>query len=267
MKQYPAMFKLKLIEGMQYRAAAWAGISTQFFWGFMLIMVYQAFYRSSAEPQPLNFKQLVAMLWLNQAFLALIMVWWQDNDLLDSITNGHVVYELCRPYDMYSFWFARLIGTRLSRVALRFLPILVIAFLLPEPYRMSLPASWDAFALFILSMVLSLLLVSALSMFVYVLTFITLSSSGAKLLVAGLQEFLGGAYIAIPLMPKWLQIVCNFFPFRYMSDLPFRIYSGNIIGSGAYTQICAQAAWIVGLILLGRLSFSRIARRIVIQGG
>ena len=28
-------FKMRLINGLQYRTAAWAGVFTQFFWGFM----------------------------------------------------------------------------------------------------------------------------------------------------------------------------------------------------------------------------------------
>ncbi len=114
MSGYIGMFRMKLIAGMQYRAAAWAGIATQFFWGFMLLMIFHAFYRSSGIEPALSWNQLVAYMWLNQAFLAVIMLWYVDSELLGGITDGQVAYELCRPYDMYSFWFARLTAARLS---------------------------------------------------------------------------------------------------------------------------------------------------------
>ena len=43
MKAYISVFKLRLINGLQYRAAAFAGVATQFFWGIMHIMIYEAF--------------------------------------------------------------------------------------------------------------------------------------------------------------------------------------------------------------------------------
>ena len=45
MKAYFTYFKLKFISSLQYRLAAIAGISTQFFFGFIYIMVYIAFYK------------------------------------------------------------------------------------------------------------------------------------------------------------------------------------------------------------------------------
>ncbi len=267
MSSYFSMFRMKLIAGMQYRAAAWAGIATQFFWGLMLLMIFQAFYRSSGTEPPLSWSQLVAYMWLNQAFLAMIMLWYVDGELLSSITDGQVAYELCRPYNMYGFWFARLAATRLSSVALRCLPILVVSFLLPEPFRMMLPASIESLGAFLLSMCLSLLLVTAVSMFIYILTFITMSSSGSRLFIGIAAEFLAGQVIPLPLMPQWLQKVLNFLPYRYISDLPFRLYSGNISGYDAVFQIGVQVAWILGLCLLGKLAYGKIMRRIVIQGG
>lgn len=267
MRAYSAIFRMRLIAGMQYRAAAWAGVATQFFWGFMYIMIYLAFYRSSSAEPPMTIEQLVAYMWLQQSFLAIIMLWWQDGDLLSQITSGHVAYELCRPYNLFYFWYARLLALRLSNVTLRCLPILTVAFLMPEPYRMSLPAGAVALLLFLLSLLLALLLVAAISMFIYILTFITMSPVGSRLIVGVAAEFLAGSVIPVPLMPLWLQKVLNFLPFRYTADLPFRLYSGSIAGSGAFFQIFIQLFWIVMLLFTGNLMFRQILRRIVIQGG
>jgi ABC-2 type transport system permease protein len=267
MKPYVSIFRMKFIAGTQYRAAAWAGIATQFFWGFMLLMIYRAFYRSSGTEPPITWRQLVSYIWLNQAFLAAIMLWLTDGELLSGITDGHVAYELCRPYDMYAFWFARLAASRLSSMTLRCLPILTVAFVVPEPFRMTLPPSADALAAFLLSMSLSLFLVTALSMFIYILTFVTMSATGSRLIVGIAAEFLTGQTVPIPLMPEWLQRVLDFLPYRYISDLPFRLYGGNIAGSEALFQVGLQMAWIAALYGLGIIAFKRIMGRVVIQGG
>ena len=267
MNMYLSMFRMRFIAGMQYRAAAWAGVATQFFWGFMYIMIFRAFYASSSTEPPMPWPQLVSYMWLQQAFLAIIMLWWQDNDLLSSISTGQVAYELSRPYDLFRMWYARLLAMRLSNVLLRCVPILVVAAFLPAQYRLALPAGIGSAAMFLLSLFLSLFLVAAISMFIYITTFVTLSPMGARLLIGVASEFLQGSVIPIPLMPEGLQRVLSFLPFRYASDLPFRLYSGNISGADALFQICVQFVWIVALLALGNLAFKRIMRRVVIQGG
>jgi ABC-2 type transport system permease protein len=258
---------MKFISGLQYRAAAWAGISTQFAWGFALIMLYKAFYASSNVELPMPWEQLVNYLWLQQAFVALIMLWSQDGDLLSQIVDGQVAYELCRPYDLFGLWYFRLLAGRLSSVLLRLIPLLIIALIIPAPYRLTLPPNLSAFGLFLLSMAFSALLVVAISMFIYILTFITLSSVGARLAVGVFSDFLMGGLIPIPLMPTWLQRILNWFPFRYIADLPFRLYSGNISGADALRQVAVQLVWLALLLIVGKLCFKRIFRNIVIQGG
>jgi ABC-2 type transport system permease protein len=258
---------MRLMAGLQYRAAAWAGVATQFFFGFMYIMIFKAFYASSNSVPPMEWSQLVSYMWLQQAFLAIIMLWWQDGELLSGITSGNVAYELCRPYDLFSFWYVRLLAMRLSNVLLRCLPILIIAFLVPTSYRMGLPASPLAAFLFLLSLTIALFLVSVISMFIYILTFVTLSPLGARLIIGVAAEFLQGSVIPIPLMPTWLQNVLNWLPFRYTSDLPFRIYSGNIAGVDALFQIGIELIWVIGLFILGAWAFRQVLRRVVVQGG
>ncbi len=75
MKQYISFFKLKFSVGLQYRAAALAGIATQVFFGLVYIMVYTAFYRSGKTSVDMTYQQLVTYMWLNQAFFSLICVW------------------------------------------------------------------------------------------------------------------------------------------------------------------------------------------------
>ena len=77
-----------IINGLQYRLAAYAGISTQFAWGFMNILLFHAFYSENPANFPMQFEQFAAYTWLNQALLAMIAVWFWDRSIFDDITNG-----------------------------------------------------------------------------------------------------------------------------------------------------------------------------------
>lgn len=267
MKAYFSVFKLRLINGLQYRIAALAGIATQFFWGFMFIMIYEAFYNSTTQVPPISLHQLITYVWLQQAFLAFIMLWFRDGEIFNLITSGNIAYELCRPCGIYGFWYAKLLAQRLSGALLRCFPILFVAFLLPEPYNMTLPQDFSTFCMFMISLILGLMVVVSISMLIYISVFITMSPTGSLLMIGVLGEFLAGSIIPVPLMPEWLQRIVYLLPFRYTADMPFRVYSGNIPHNEALTGILIQLLWILVLAFIGNMALKKALRRVIIQGG
>ncbi len=267
MKPYISLFKMRVLKGLQYKTAAIAGILTQFFWGIMYIMIFEAFYSSTTNPQPISLVELAQVVWLQQSFLVFIMLWFRDNELITQITSGQIAYELCRPMNLYSFWYAKLIAQRLSAAMLRCLPILLVASLLPEPYRFSLPPDLITFLLFIVTLFLGLLLIVSISMMIYISIFYTMSGTGSLLIFGVFGEFFAGMLIPVPLMPDALRRVVYLLPFRYASDLPFRIYAGNIGTREAIISIGVQILWLSVLVLIGRMWIKNALRRVVIQGG
>lgn len=267
MKAYLSVFKLRLSNGLQYRAAAMAGIATQFFWGFMVIMVYEAFYRHASVEPPIALSQLVTYIWLQQSFLAFVAVWFRDNELFQLITTGNIAYELCRPRGLYGLWFAKLLAQRVSSALLRSSPILVFSFLLPHPYRLSPPPDEKALLVFITALLLGLLIMVALSMLIYISVFVTMSPVGSLLLFGVFGEFMAGLIIPVPLMPAWLQKIVYALPFHFTADFPFRVYSGHIPAAEALPDILIQLLWLLALVGFGKVAMDRMLRRVVIQGG
>lgn len=267
MKTYISVFKLRLYNGLQYRSAAIAGVATQFFWGFMIIMVFEAFYSEALDNPPISLSQLITYVWLQQSFLAFIMLWFRDNELFQLITTGNIAYELCRPSDTYSFWYAKLLAQRLASALLRSFPILIVAFFLPQPYRMSIPPDFATFLLFITTLILGLFLLVSISMMIYISVFVTMSAVGSLLMFGVLGEFFAGMIIPIPLMPDWLQNIVNLLPFRLTADFPFRVYTGHIPKEEAWKGILFQLMWLAALVGLGKFAMRKALHRVVVQGG
>jgi ABC-2 type transport system permease protein len=267
MKPYISIWKMRFLNGLQYRTAALAGLATQVFFGFIYIMIIVAFYSQNASNQDISLKELADYVWLQQAFLAFIALWFRDNEIFQLITSGNIAYELCRPCGLYEFWYAKLLGQRLSNALLRCFPVLFIVFLLPEPYRLSIPPSFGSFALFVIALLLGLLLLIAISMLIYISVFWTMSPVGSTLMIAVAGEFFSGMIIPVPLMPSWVQNIANALPFRWTADFPFRVYSGHIPEDQALWGILIQLVWIAAIVGVGKISIRRALRQVIVQGG
>ena len=82
-----------------------------------------------------------------------------------------------------------------------------------------------------------------------------------------LADILSGLTIPIPFFPLFLQKISNILPFRYISDLPFRVFVGNIGIKEGLISIVFQIIWIIILVLLGKIIMKKALRKAVIQGG
>ncbi|MBE5766675.1 MAG: ABC transporter permease [Clostridiales bacterium] len=267
MKKYLSFFRIRFLAGLQYRAAAWGGIATQYAWGGMTILMFHAFYQNAENSFPMTFRELSSYIWLQQSLLAMFMTWFYDNDIFDSITSGSISYELCRPCDLYSMWFVKNMAIRLSRVVLRCVPILLVAIFLPDPFGMRLPPDITSALLFPVSMVLGFLVLVSFNMLIYISAFYTISPMGIRILVSSITEFFAGALIPIPFFPEWLQSFMYALPFASVQNTPFLIYVGHLNTAEALQSICLQAVWLIVLLAAGRILIKHALKKVVVQGG
>lgn len=263
---YLTYFRSELLTKLQYRTAAYAGIATQFFWGLIYALVYTAFY-SHASIDSINLNELMSYVWLNQAFIMIVYLSIKDPEINDAITTGTVGYELCRPYNLYIWWYIKLLSKRFAATLLRCLPIIFVAFILPHPYNLSLPSSLLSFILFIVALLLGSLVAVSINMIVQIITFYTYQDKGISSIVYSIGGLLSGFIIPLPLMPDILLKITNYLPFRYIGDLSFRIYSGNIDINTGLKCIVMQIVWILILVIIGQVLLSFSLKKVSIQGG
>ena len=265
MKTYLSLFRIRFINGLQYRAAALAGLSTQFAWGFMEILAFSAFYRANPAAFPMEFSHLVSYIWIQQAFLALLMPWGGGLNIGENIISGNIAYDLARPMNLYNRWFFEMVANKISNFALRCSPILLVAFFLPEPFRLSLPTSPFQFLMFAVSITLTLCLVTAYQLIDATSIFYTMSRYNVIFVIAG--DFFAGNYIPLPFFPESIRKIVELSPFGAMANMPLRIYSGNISGMDAIYGICLQIFWLTILLLMGKGLMRKALLRVVTQGG
>jgi ABC-2 type transport system permease protein len=258
---------------LQYRAAALAGLWTQIFWGLVLIMVYEAFYRSSTAPdrQPMTFRQIVDYVWLGQALLAMLP-WNADAEVRAMVRSGAVAYELCRPVDLYSLWYARAVALRTAPTILRAAPLCLIAMcVFPliglSDWRLAPPPTWAAAGGFAAALACALLLGCAITTLINISLIWTLGGDGVVVLMTAAVTFFSGMIIPLPLFPEWAQPVLRWLPFAGLADLPFRVYAGNIVSPQIIVVLIRQMMWTIVLIAFGRWLLARAMRAIVVQGG
>jgi len=262
MRPYAAILSMRFRALLQYRAAAVAGFGTQLFWGLIRMMIFLAFYENSSAKTPMNVEQVVAYVWLGQAFLLLIP-FRSDQELEQLIRTGNVAYELLRPVDLFNFWYSRAIATRFAPTMLRSIPLLIIATLAGWIHWGGLPS----IAAGIAALAAATLLSAAISTIMTITIFWTISGKGINSLLTTLSYFFSGLIVPLPLFPDFLQPLLNFLPFRGLGDVPFRLLIGQMPAGELPMLLAHQLGWTIALVLFGRWLLRRAMAKLIIQGG
>jgi ABC-2 type transport system permease protein len=271
MKPYLSYLRARFRMMLQYRLAAFAGVVTQVFWGFIKIMILEAFYSHTAVVQPITFDQAVVYVWLGQAFFALLP-WNIDPQIQRMVNTGSVSYELIRPLDLYTIWYFRNVAWRSGAILLRCIPLIAFAAgILPltglADIALRAPPDISSFILWLVSMTLALALSCAITTLLHVSMMWTISGKGVAVVVPAAVWIFSGMIIPLPLFPDKLQLFFKMLPFHGLVDTPLRIYSGNIEASEALVALLIQAVWIFALIAAGKVLARRGFGKIAIQGG
>lgn len=267
MKTVLSVFRIRFINSMQYRAVLLGDILTRFVWGLMEILAFSALYRTGHAAFSMDFPQTVSYIWMQQALYTMFIVVFGDDEIYSSIGSGSIAYELVRPVNLYDRWFSQSAANRIASTVLGCLPVLLVAFVMPAPYRMSLPLDTTQFLLFVLSSLLALCVVVAFAMLMYISLFYTLSQRGIKIIATAVTTFLSGGIIPLPFFPEPVLAVVRWLPFAAMQNMPLRIYAGDIAGMDAFQGVVFQLFWLGALVLLGRQAMRLSLKRVVVQGG
>jgi ABC-2 type transport system permease protein len=270
LRPYQAVFRARFTLLLQYRAAAFAGFATQCWWGGIKVMVLAAFFRSAATT-PMTLRQAIDYVWLGQAFLTLLP-WSVDPEIARMVRSGDVAYERLRPVDAHGYWYARAVARRTATPLLRAIPMILTAGVLFHAlglgnWALSGPASVEAAALYLLSMVLVVALSAGIATIMDVATVAALSERGVNAVVGPLVIVLSGSLVPLPLFPDWLQPALRLQPFAGLLDTPFRIYGGHLGLADALIALGRQAGWVVVMIVIGRMAMQRVMARLQAQGG
>ncbi|WP_126283900.1 ABC transporter permease [Burkholderia stagnalis] len=271
-RPYAAAFAARFKTMLQYRAAAWAGFTTQCWWGALKVMVFAAFYRHAAHAHtPMTLEQAITYTWLAQALFSL-QPWSGAPDIASAVRTGGVSFDRLRPVDTYAWWFMRalawLSARALPRVALMFVAAAIVLPLVGlGEWAWRPPADAAHAALFAVSLLLMIVLAASFVMLLNLCIAATLTDRGINTFAPAFVILFSGNLIPLGFFPDRIQPLLIAQPFAGMLDIPSRIYIGTLGGAAAYAGLALQAFWIVVFVALGRKGLGSVMARLEVQGG
>ncbi len=267
LRPYFAILRKTFTGKLQYRGGTWGSLITNAFWGCARAAILVAFYKYGSGEADLSMRQAVTMVWLQQMTLNLLPGFGMDWGVWSKVVRGEVAYELLRPLDLYTHWYANSIAIRIAPFLLSILPVGLTGFLVPGDLGMGLPASLPHFLAFLLTLATGLLISCAAICITYAMLMDVSVGTGPAGIFMTTTQILAGSLLPLQLWPQSMQAIMRYQPFAGMMDLPLRFYVGSEPLSSLPGVLFLQLFWAFVLVILGRLWVNRNLSKLTIQGG
>lgn len=187
-----------------------------------------------------------------------------DRTLAGQIEQGQIAMQLIKPYHVQTMMMFEALGEAGFRLLMFTVPILLVIVPL---FHLQAPPDRALLGWTLVSFALAFVINSQVNFLVGCLAFYLKNINGvirAKMIT---MDFLSGVMIPFSFFPLWTQKLVTFFPFQGISYIPVTIYLGKRGGPALAQALLLQAAWGVGLFLLGRWLWNRAVRQVTLQGG
>jgi ABC-2 type transport system permease protein len=254
---------LSIRKHITYRAATFAGLMTNFFFGLLRAAVMVALYGARQEVAGMTLQDAITFTGLTQAVIAFLSLFsWYD--IIHSVHSGQIGSDLLKPINYFTYWLAQDLGRAVVNLVLRGLIIMIFYAIV---FDISRPDSLRGWFTLIIAMTLAWITSFSFRFLINLLAFWSPDARGYGRLFFSLSWFLSGFLMPMRFLPDWFVKLCYLTPFPHMINTIIEIYLGLLSREEILQALQAQAIWIIILIGTGQLVFNAGVKRLVIQGG
>ncbi len=187
-----------------------------------------------------------------------------DRTLAQQVVQGEIALQLIKPFHVQTVMLSEALGEALFRLLMFTAPILLVVVPL---FGLSSPPDPALYGWTVLSFALAFLVNAQLNFLVGCLAFYLKNIIGVIRAKMVIMEFLTGVLVPFTFFPAWFQSAMEWLPFQAISYVPVTVYLGLRTGHDLIISLIVQAAWALGLFVLGRLLWSVSVKHVTLQGG
>ncbi|MFA6960365.1 MAG: ABC-2 family transporter protein [Opitutaceae bacterium] len=230
-----------------------------------VFILWGAAYHGQTEIGGFNLDQTLTYFVVILVMQFFIGAFSEDYQISEEIRNGLINQFLLKPINYYLYRFSIFVAARIVSGFLALLPILIALPLLKD--HIVLPDELWRLALGLPAMIMAALIQFTIAYIFGLLTFWFLEIQSFIILSLAIETMLGGQMFPLDLMPAWFFRVSQWLPYYYQMYFPSAIFTGRLDHAQALNGLVIQAFWVIALLGLAQLLWTRGLRRHTAVGG
>lgn len=262
MRAYIEIAKKSFSNNMAFRADFFLGLLNTMIMIFVNVAIWTALYGGKSEVNGITFSMVVTNFVIGLSISNALSV--NDFMIAGKVHGGDISTDLLRPLNINMVMMAETVGNNLFRLIARFIPSLLVSLIF---FRILPPVSPIGLILMIAAVVLGFLILYYIGYIISVLSFWFVNIWSFATIKNVFVGVLSGTMLPLWFMPDWVGVFIKYTPFDVIYFAPIRIYLGEISANDVLPVYIKQCAWILILMIVGQVLWSKGIKKLVVVGG
>jgi ABC-2 type transport system permease protein len=265
LRTYLMLVKAGFARQANYRAAMFAGLTTNIVFGFIRASIlFAAIESAGGSINGYTKGSMGAYVWLTQGLIGAVELSGRTTDIGERVRTGDVAIDFTRPIDLQTWHLSEDLGRAAFTLIPRGLPSVLVGIL---TFGLTMPTTALPYLLGVVSIMMGVAISFYGRFAVNVLGFWLLDTRGARTAYLVVSTFLAGLYVPVALFPTWLRTIAYCTPFPSILQTPINVISGKDTGLQVVGDLAMQLGWVAATCLIGQLLINAGRQKLVIQGG
>ncbi len=266
------IFRIALEERLAYRGDFALGTLMRFLPIITQIFLWSAVFESvgggSSTARIANYSldDMIAYYLLSMLARAFSSMPGLASSIAKQIREGEIKKYIVQPIDLISFMLLGRTAHKVAYYTIATLPFALVFFLCRGYFENGWPST-EILTAFVLSCLLGFLLGYFMDLCIGLVGFWFLEVSSLLFIYMLLNFFLSGHMFPLDLLDEPWKTMVDWLPFKYMAYFPAAIFLGKVPSDQLWWQVGTEALWLLGLIGLSRVLYSRGLKRYSGYGG
>lgn len=225
MRGYVYLIKMRLLTAIAYRFDVWVGMIGDVIMLAASVYIWKAAYAGDALGSGASVVGLDGMITYTVVSVVMAAVFSNgvQNTIYRQVRDGNIALDFMRPLNLLGIYFSEDLGSMVSSLVNKALPLVLMAALL---FGFPMPDGGAAASLFVASCLLSFMILWLMSAMVGLVAFWVAELGNLGIVKDAVVRILSGSLVPLWFFPAGLQRVSEWLPFQYTYQLPISIYIG-----------------------------------------
>lgn len=260
---YLQVYKMQIIRSLTYKFDVYGNIIMQSIIMLASAFFWKALYAGNDSVQGVGVSDMMVYTVVS-SMISVVLTTNVERRISNSVSKGTIAIDMMRPVDIYKVFFAENLAGVTTLIFQNLLPILLIGSIF---IGVPVPASKEAFLLFVLSLFMSFCINWFIAVIFGMFSFKVIEMDALIQVKKHLIRLLSGSIIPVWFFPESLKNILSFLPFVYLYQLPLDIYIGKYDSASLTKGLIMQELWVVVLYLMFRFFKKKAEDKVMIQGG
>lgn len=260
---YLEFCKKSFLEKYSYRFDFFLSIFGSFLSVLVQLSIWEALYNGKSELKGLSLLDM-----MNYVVICLVIgnvtSSRTGSKIASKVQSGGIISDLIKPINFKYYLWAEDLGENSFKLIFSVIPVILLTSFF---YGLFLKVNVIMFIIFLVSMVLGAGLAFYINYLIGLLAFWLRNSWYVSWFLAAFQALFSGSKIPLWFYPNVLYRITEILPFRYVFFDPLTIYLDKVSYSHAIEIILIQTAWIIILVIIEKLVWSSVQKKIFVFGG